>query len=76
MVSIDSAQQVTINNQRVDSAKVDSVLTDAIRKARVVKFSDTPTVVISAHPHAYYGSVFQIMRMAKKDTAKVVANVQ
>jgi biopolymer transport protein ExbD len=37
---------------------------------------DTPTVVINADTTAFYGEVFRIMRIAKRDTAKVVANVK
>jgi biopolymer transport protein ExbD len=37
---------------------------------------DTPTVVINADTSAYYGGVFHVMGIAKKDTAKVVARVQ
>ena len=44
-----------------------------IRKYKA--FVDTPTVVINADTTAYYGEVFRIMRVAKKDTAKVVARI-
>jgi biopolymer transport protein ExbD len=37
---------------------------------------DTPTVVINADTAAYYGEVFRIMKIAKRDTAKVVARVE
>ena len=51
----------------------DSLLRLEIRKYRA--FVDTPTVVINADTSAYYGEVFRIMKIAKKDTAKVVARI-
>jgi biopolymer transport protein ExbD len=37
---------------------------------------DTPTVVINADTTAYYGEVYQIMLLAKKEKAKVVARIE
>jgi biopolymer transport protein ExbD len=37
---------------------------------------DTPSVVINADTAAFYGDVFRVMRIARKDTAKVVAIVK
>jgi biopolymer transport protein ExbD len=72
-VSIDKNQQYYIGTKPVPSEAFDSLLRYEIRKQRA--FVDTPTVVINADTSAYYGEVFRIMRVAKKDTAKVVANV-
>jgi biopolymer transport protein ExbD len=73
MVSINKDQQYFIGTKRIESAIFDSMLRLEIRKFRA--FVDTPTVVINADTAAYYGEVFRIMRIAKKDTAKVVARV-
>ena len=73
MVSIDKNQQYFIGTTKIESAIFDSMLRKEIRKYRA--FVDTPTVVINADTSAYYGEVFRIMRIAKKDTAKVVARI-
>lgn len=73
MVSIDKNQQYYIGTTRVASGEFDSLLRNEIRRYKV--FTDTPTVVINADTAAYYGEVFRIMRVAKKDTAKVVARI-
>lgn len=73
MVSIDKNQQYYIGTRPVASGEFDSLLRMEIRKYKA--FVDTPTVVINADTAAYYGEVFRIMRVAKKDTAKVVARV-
>ncbi len=73
MVSVDKNQQYFIGTKKVDPAIFDSLLRLEIRKYRA--FVDTPTVVINADTAAYYGEVFRIMKIAKKDTAKVVARI-
>ena len=73
MVSIDKNQQYFIGTTKVQSDMFDSLLRMEIRKYKV--FVDTPTVVINADTSAYYVEVFRIMRVAKKDTAKVVARI-
>jgi len=73
MVSINKDQQYFIGTTRIESTIFDSMLRNEIRKYRA--FVDTPTVVINADTAAYYGEVFRIMRVAKKDTAKVVARI-
>ena len=73
MVSVDKNQQYYIGTTKVDPAIFDSLLRNEIRKYRA--FVDTPTVVINADTSAYYGEVFRIMKIAKKDTAKVVARI-
>jgi biopolymer transport protein ExbD len=74
MISIDKNQQYYVNAKRVDPMVIDSVVSQEIKRQK--KFVDTPTVVIHADTTAFYGEVFRIMRIAKRDTAKVVANVQ
>jgi len=73
MVSVDKEQQYYIGTKKIDPAIFDSLLRLEIRKYRA--FVDTPTVVINADTSAYYGEVFRIMKIAKKDTAKVVARI-
>lgn len=73
MVSIDKNQQYYIGTTKIESGIFDSLLRMEIKKYKA--FVDTPTVVINADTTAYYGEVFRIMRIAKKDTAKVVARI-
>jgi len=73
MVSIDKNQQYFIGTTKVESSIFDSLLRKEILKQKA--FVDTPTVVINADTAAFYGEVFRIMRVAKKDTAKVVARI-
>lgn len=74
VVSIDKNQNYFLGQRQIDKNSVDSFLSAEIRKMRLVV--DTPTVVINADTTAFYGEVFRIMRIAKRDTAKVVANVK
>jgi biopolymer transport protein ExbD len=74
MVSIDKDQNYFMGQRKIDKNMVDSFLGAEIRRMR--KIVDTPTVVINADTTAFYGEVFRIMRIAKRDTAKVVANVK
>lgn len=73
MVSIDKNQQYFIGTTKVESSMFDSLLRNEIKRYKA--FVDTPTVVINADTAAFYGEVFRIMRVAKKDTAKVVARI-
>lgn len=74
VVSIDKDQNFFIGQRMVDKNNIDSFLTAEIRRMRAIV--DTPTVVINADTSSFYGEVFRIMRIAKRDTAKVVANVK
>ena len=74
MVSIDKNQQYSIGNKKVPSNQFDSLLSMEIRKYRALR--DTPVVVINADTSAFYGEVFPVMRIAKKDSAKVVARIE
>jgi len=74
VVSIDKDQNFFLGQKLLDKNTLDSVLGMEIRKWRAIV--DTPTVVINADTSAYYGEVFRIMRIAKRDSAKVVANVK
>ena len=74
MVSIDKNQQYYLNTTKVDKAVFDSLLSREIKRFRTLV--DTPTVVINADTSAFYGEVFRVMRIAKKDSAKVVAKIE
>ncbi len=74
MVSIDKNQQYSIGTTKVAAADFDSLLSREIRKYRALR--DTPVVVINADTSAFYGEVFRVMRIAKRDSAKVVARIE
>jgi biopolymer transport protein ExbD len=73
MVSIDKDQNYYIGTTKVESGIFDSLLRMEIKKFRLVV--DTPTVVINADTAAFYGEVYRVMKIARKDTAKVVARI-
>jgi biopolymer transport protein ExbD len=75
MVSIDKDQQFFIGSRKVEHSMIDTLLAHEIEKYRQSPL-DTPTVVINADTISYYGEVFRIMRIAKMNKAKVVANVK
>jgi len=75
VISIDKNQNFFLGQKLIDKNNLDSVLTAEIRKWRSASV-DTPTVIINADTSAFYGEVFRVMRIAKKDTAKVAANVK
>ena len=75
MVSIDKDQQFFIGSRKVDHSMMDTLLAQEIEKYRKSPL-DTPTVVINADTISYYGEVFRVMRIAKLNKAKVVANVK
>jgi len=74
MVSIDKNQQYSIGSTHVPALAFDSLLSAEIRKYRALR--DTPVVVINADTSAFYGEVFRVMRIAKRDSAKVVARIE
>ncbi|MBM3922339.1 MAG: biopolymer transporter ExbD [Sphingomonadales bacterium] len=74
MVSIDRNQQFYLGTTPLASDRFEAALTDEIRRFR--SLVDTPTVVINADTTAYYGEVYQIMLLAKKEKAKVVARIE
>jgi len=73
MVSIDRNQQFYLGTTPMASNAFDSALAGEIRRYRTLV--DTPTVVINADTAAQYGEVFRVMRLAKKEKARVVARV-
>ena len=74
MVSIDKDQNFFIGQTPVPSEMLDSMVTESINKAK--EKIDTPSVVINADTVALYGEVFRIMRVAKRNGAKVAALVK
>jgi biopolymer transport protein ExbD len=74
VVSINKDQQFFIGTKLVDRSILDSVLhLEILKQKRLV---DTVSVVVNADTAAYYGEVFRIMRIAKRDSAKVTAMVK
>jgi biopolymer transport protein ExbD len=74
IVSIDQEHQFYIGQTRVDSVAVDSLLKLQIENAR--KYIDTPSVVVNADNIAFYGEVYRVMTIAKRNNAKVMALVK
>jgi biopolymer transport protein ExbD len=74
MVSVGKDQTFYIGTTKIDPSIFDSMLHLEIKKYRA--FVDTPSVVINADTAAFYGDVFRVMRVARKDTAKVTAMVK
>ena len=74
VVTVDKEQKFYIGTQMVPSEQLDTLLTRAIVNAR--QNIDSPSVVINADTSAYYGEVFRIMRLAKRNGAKVAALVK
>lgn len=74
VVTVDKEQKFYIGTQVIPSEQLDTLLTQAIIAAR--QTIDSPSVVINADTSAYYGEVFRIMRLAKRNGAKVAALVK
>jgi biopolymer transport protein ExbD len=74
IVSIDKNQQFFIGQTAIPAADIDTLLSQAITKAKLT--TDTPSVVVNADTSSYYGEVFRVMRIAKRNGAKVAALVK
>jgi biopolymer transport protein ExbD len=74
VVTVDKEQKFYIGTQMVPTDQLDTLLTRAIVNAK--QAIDSPSVVINADTSAYYGEVFRIMRLAKRNGAKVAALVK
>jgi len=74
MVSVNKDQEYFIGATKVAKEDFDSLLKKEIIRYRTL--GDTPTGVFHAEQAAFYGEVFRIMRVAKLDSAKVVARVE
>lgn len=74
VVSIDKENNFYIGQIRAEGVMLDSLLKEQIIRAK--QKVDTPSVVINADTIAYYGEVFRVMRIAKRNGAKVSALVK
>jgi biopolymer transport protein ExbD len=75
VVTIDKDQNFFIGQSKIDPLLLDSLLQKEIKRLRPL--IDTPSVVINADTLSYYGEVYRIMQIAKKNKpVKVVANVK
>ncbi|HEU4471272.1 MAG TPA: biopolymer transporter ExbD [Flavisolibacter sp.] len=74
VVSIDKEHRFFIGQSAIPENLIDSMVKESIMKAK--EKVDTPSVVINADTIAYYGEVFRIMRVAKRNGAKVAALVK
>lgn len=74
IVTVDKDQKFYIGTTEIPSFQLDSLLTQSIQAAK--QSIDSPSVVINADTSAYYGEVFRIMRLAKRNGAKVAALVK
>ena len=74
VVTVDKDQKFYIGTSLVPSEQLDTLLKQAIVNAR--QTIDSPSVVINADTVALYGEVFRIMRLAKRNGAKVAALVK
>jgi len=75
VVTIDKDQNFFIGQTKINPLFLDSLLQKEITRLRPL--IDTPSVVINADTLSYYGEVYRIMQIAKKNKpVKVVANVK
>jgi biopolymer transport protein ExbD len=74
IVTIDKNHQYFIGTQAIPVSQIDTLLKAQIETNR--RSVDTPSVVVNADTSAYYGEVFRIMNIAKRNNAKVVALVK
>ena len=75
VVTIDKEQNFFIGQTKIDPLLLDSLLQKEIKRLRPL--IDTPSVVINADTLSYYGEVYRIMQIAKRNKpVKVVANVK
>src|SRR6476660_6652725 len=74
IVSVDKDNQFYLGSNPIQISLIDTLLKEEINRSR--RMVDTPSVVVNADTSAYYGEVFRIMNIAKKNGAKVVAHVK
>lgn len=74
VVTVTKDQKVFIGTRQIDMLYIDSLLKKEIEKDK--KFADTPTVVMNIDTSAYYGMAFKIMEAAKRNKAKLAANIK
>jgi biopolymer transport protein ExbD len=74
VVTIDRNNNFFIGSNPVQPAMLDTMLKAQIELAR--RNRDTPSVVVNADTAAFYGEVFKVMNIAKRNKAKVAAHVK
>jgi len=74
VVSIDRRQNFYIGTKKIKEQFLDSVLTTEIDKFKLQSL--TPIVIINADTAALFGQVFKVVRIAKKDSVRVLFNVK
>jgi biopolymer transport protein ExbD len=74
VVSINRNNEFFIGQTLIPENLIDSMVVQNITRAR--EKVDTPSVVINADTATYYGEVFRIIRIAKRNGAKVSALVK
>ena len=73
VVKIDKNDRIYIEGREIPLSTLDTALKNLIQNKRVT--DKDLTIVVDADPYASYGMVFQLVRLAKKDSVKVTANV-
>ncbi len=74
VISIDKDHNFFIGQTSIPANLLDSMVTASIIQAK--EKVDTPNVVINADTISYFGEAFRIMRLAKRNGAKVAALVK
>ena len=74
IVTIDKNNQYFIGQRLIPIDLIDSLVKESIDQAKLKV--DTPSVVINADTVSYYGEVFRIIRLAKRNGARVSALVK
>ena len=74
VVSINRNNEFYIGQTLIPESLIDSMVSQHINRAK--EKIDTPSVVINADTATYYGEVFRIIRIAKRNGAKVSALVK
>jgi biopolymer transport protein ExbD len=75
MITVKANDKIYLIDREIPLATLDSTFKFEIDRLRKNEL-DTVTVVINADSLATYGTVFNIMRAAKKQGAKVVARIE
>ncbi len=74
IITVTKDQKVFIGTQQIEMMYIDSLLKKEIERDK--RFIDTPTVVMNIDTSAYYGMAFKIMEAAKRNKAKLAANIK
>lgn len=74
VVSVESGPRWKIGDSTVADNLFDSLLHARLQQAKMK--TDTPVVIINPGNTALYADVLRVMRVARRDSAKVVANMQ